>query len=187
MIPVTNLRAGVVYQDHGDILQILKYDHVKMGRGTANVVVKIKNLKTGAVLEKSFISGAKVQDAELSKKKAQFLYSDKKDCYFMDNKTFEQFTIPANQIEDESKFLKENEEVVILFYEDTPLLLDLPKNLDYKVIETDPGVRGDSVSNIWKRAVLENGLAVKVPLFVKAGDMVKVDTRTQEYVERVSK
>lgn len=185
MIPATNLRTGVSFEDNGQIYLVLSYEHIKMGRGSANIKVKVKNLRSGALTEKSFISGARVEEISLEKRKVQYLYFDKDSYHFMDSITFEQFSLGRQMLGDQAKFLKEGMEASILSYKEEPLAVDLPIKMEFKVAETGPGIRGDSVSNIYKDAVLENDLTVRVPLFIKAGDRVLVDTRTGEYVERV--
>ena len=185
MIPATNLRTGVSFEDNGQIYLVISYEHIKMGRGSANIKVKVKNLRSGATVEKSFISGARVEEINLEKRKAQFLYSDDDGCHFMDSITFEQFSLGRQMLGDQAKFLKEGMEVSILSYGEEPLVVDLPLKMEFKIAEAGAGVRGDTVSNVYKDAILENGLKVKVPLFIKEGDKVLVDTRSGEYVERV--
>lgn len=187
MIPVTNLRAGTCFTDGKDIFQVLSYEHQKLGRGTANIKLKTKNLKTGAITEKSFISGAKVEEAVLERREVQYLYKAPSSKFqFMDPKTFEQFELNGDKIESAS-FLKEGMMVEILFYKDEPLTIELPIKMEFIVAETGPSVRGNSATNIFKDAILENGLKIRVPLFVKVGDRVLVDTRTRQYQERVTK
>lgn len=184
MISVTELRTGVTFEDQGQIYEVLAYEHIKLGRGSANIKVKIRNLRSGSTTEKSFISGAKVEDITPEKRKAQYLYQDDEGYHFMDSASFEQFPLSQQKIGDGAKFLKEGMEVIILTYEGEPLSLDLPLKMDFKIIETGPDVRGDSVSNIYKEAILENGLKIKVPLFVKIGEVIRVSTRTAQYLER---
>lgn len=186
MISVTELRAGTTFSHQDQIYQVLSYEHIKMGRGSANVKVRAKNLRTGATVEKSFISGAEVEEINLTKKKVQFLYVEGQNFHFMDSQTFEQFELSANLLGPVAKFLKEGMEVTLLAYQEEPLALALPPKMKLKVKETGPGIRGDSATNIFKEAILENELKVKVPLFIKEGDTVVVDTRTGEYAERVS-
>lgn len=183
MIPVTNLRTGTVFKEGGQPVQVLSYEHQKLGRGSANIKVKIKNLKTKSVTEKTFISGAKVEEAEIEWKEAQYLYQVKS-FVFMDPKNFEQFELAEDKIGDEAGFLKEGMTVRISFYEGKPLSLELPLKMEFTVAETGPDIRGDSATNIWKTATLENGLEIKVPLFVKVGDRIEVDTRTKGYLGR---
>lgn len=186
MIPVTNLRTGACFTDGKDLFLVLTYEHVKMGRGTATIRVKVKNLKSGATTEKSFISGAKVEEASLSKKEMQYLYKAT-NFVFMDPQTFEQVELSAEKIEEAASYLQEGMMVKILFYQDEPLTLELPIKMEFDVAETEPGIRGNSATNIFKDAILSNGLKIKVPLFVKLGDRILVDTRTGEYEERVMK
>lgn len=186
---VTELRNGTVFKEAGVIFQVLSYDHVKMGRGSGNIKVKVKNLKTGAILEKSFITGARVDEANVEKKKAQFLYRDGSspagEFNFMDPVSFEQFPISSQAIGEQAKFLTDGMEVTLIVSEGEALGLELPVSLVYKITETGPGERGNTVSNVYKDATLENDLVVKVPMFMKTGEKVKVDTRTGQYVERV--
>jgi elongation factor P len=193
MISITELRAGKIFKENGQPYLVLKYEHTKMGRGTANIKIKIKNLKTGAVTEKSFISGARVEEVSTSKQKLQFLYctatssayQDQSNFYFMNQKTFEQVEIPASLLKEQKDFLKEEELVEVLFVEGEPVLVELAPKMKFKVKETGPGVKGDSATNIFKPAILENGLKIKIPLFVEAGEEIWVDTRSGEYVGRV--
>ncbi len=184
---VTDLRNGIFFEENGDIFRVMSYDHIKMGRGSGNIKVKVKNLKTGSITEKSFITGARVQDAILEKKRVQYLYKDAQNYYFMDTENFNQFGIAEKIIGDDGKFLREGLQIELFLFKDEPISIELPIWLEFKVAETDPGVRGDSVSNIYKSATMENDLKVSVPLFVKVGDYIKVDTRSGEYKERVTK
>lgn len=183
MISVTELRNGTVFEDSGQIFQVLSYEHIKMGRGSANIKVKVKNLKTGSTTEKSFISGAKVNNLQVIKKDLQFLYEDSSYCYFMDPVTFEQTSMPISSA-DGHEYLAEGENFNISFLRQEAFALNLPPKMEYKVIETVPGVKGNSATNVYKDAVLENGIKIKVPLFIKEGDRVKIDTRTAQYSEK---
>lgn len=185
MISVTHLRAGTVFEDNGEPYVVVKYEHVKMGRGTANIKIKAKHLKTGSVIEKSYISGARVQELQTTKRKLQYLYRDTDNFYFMNPKTFEQVSLSEKAVDDQAKFLVEGITVDTFFLEDTPLSVELPSKMDFKITETEPGVKGDSATNIYKSATLENGLQIKVPLFINSGERVWIDTRTGEYIERV--
>lgn len=186
MIPVTELRAGKCFKIDSVPFQVLEYKHTKIGRGTANIKLKIKNLKTGAVTEKTFISGAKVEPIETELKMLQYLYRDGNNFYFMDPRTFEQFRLSLKMLAGKEKFLKEEEEVKVLFWEQQPLAIELPTKMIFEVVQTSPGIKGNSVTASFKPATLDNGFVVRVPLFINAGDKVKIDTRTGEYVERVS-
>lgn len=187
MIPVTNLRPQVVFKENENIYQIFSYEHTKMGRGTATIKVKVRNLRTGARTEKTFISGAKVEEADIAKKKVQYLYKTAADFFFMDLSTFDQFAVSGKILGESARFLNEGTEVNLLFYGQEPLSLDLPIKMPFKVAYTEPGVKGNSAVNIHKEAILENGLKIKVPLFIKTGDTISTDTRTGEYVERITK
>lgn len=191
MISVTNLRAGACFSEGDNLFQVLNYEHTKLGRGTATIKVKIKNLKTGSVTEKVFISGAKVQEATLDKKETQYLYAVNSkqqtvnSYVFMDPVTFEQFELSEDKLGDQAVYLTEGMTIKVLFYNDEPLAIELPIKMEFKIAETEPGYRGNSATNIFKDAKLQNGLKIKVPLFVNIGDKVLVDTRTGEYESRV--
>jgi len=184
MIGVTELRAGTVFEDQGNIFVVLSYEHIKMGRGSATIRVKVKNIKTGNSLEKSFINGTKVNPIQVLKKDMQFLYKDTDSAYFMNLKTYEQITIPLKTIDPEYLYLKEGQEFNVSFIDDEPLSLNLPPKIDLEVAETGPSMKGNSATNIFKDAILENGIRTKVPLFINIGDKVKIDTRTGAYTEK---
>lgn len=181
----TELRNGTVFTDGGQLLQVITYEHNKMGRGSGNIKVKVRNLKTGSITEKTFITGARVEGASVEKKKAQFLYHDGESYNFMDPESYEQFAIPKSVMADEVKYLKDGLEVTLLVNEGEALALELPNSIVYEIKETGPEEKGNTVSNVYKEAVLDNDLIVKVPMFMSAGEKVKVDTRTGQYVERV--
>lgn len=183
MLSVTDLRAGTVYQEDGQVYQVLSYEHIKMGRGSANIKVKVKNVRSGSTVEKSFINGAVVQEASVDKKEMQYLYKDDTTGYFMDPSTYEQVSLPLKNLTG-FEFLKEGGMANIEFFEEEALGLVLPPKVTIQVTETAPGVRGDSASNVTKEAILENGMKVKVPLFINEGDMVVVDTRDGSYTKR---
>lgn len=182
---VTELRNGAVYREDNNLLQVLNYEHIKMGRGSGVVKVKVRNLRSGSITEKSFITGARVEEANVEKKPAQYLYKDGEAFYFMDPKSYEQFSIPSHVIGETAKYLKDGMEVSLLTSEGEALAIELSNSLVYTITETGPEEKGNTVSNVYKEAVLDNGLIVKVPMFMKIGDRVKVDTRTGAYVERV--
>ncbi|MDD2823360.1 MAG: elongation factor P [Candidatus Daviesbacteria bacterium] len=185
MINVNDLRNGVVYKEDNQLWQVVNYEHIKMGRGSGNIKVKIRNLKTGASSEKSFITGARVEEAGVEKKKAQFLYSDGEIYNFMDPESFEQFSVPKETVSEQAKFLKDGMDVILIVADETALGLEIPNTLIYEITDTGPGEKGNTVSNVYKDATLDNGLQVKVPMFMKVGDRVKVDTRNGQYIERV--
>lgn len=182
---VNELRNGAFIKEGKDIFSVVTYEHIKTGRGSGNVKLKVKNLRTGAVLEKSYITGANVEEANVEKKKAQFLYRDGETYAFMDPVSFEQFSVSGSVLGDQVKYLKDGLDVLLIVSEEEVLAMELPMSLTYTIEETGPEEKGNTVSNVFKEATLENGLAVKVPMFMHAGEKVKVDTRSGEYVERV--
>jgi elongation factor P len=183
MISVTELRAGTAYQEDGQFFTVLSYEHIKMGRGSANIKVKVKNLKTGSIVDKSYINGAKIQDIHVVKKDMQYLYKDEDAVYFMDQETFEQISIPL-KIVPEHIYLKEGETFTVSFLNNEPLTVLLPPKMTFKVTETAPGAKGNSATNVFKEAILENGLKTKVPLFINTGESIRVDTRSGAYSEK---
>lgn len=183
MINVTDLRAGTIFEDKGEIFKVLSYEHIKVGRGSASVRIKVQNLKSGSITDKSFISNAKVPSARVEKLDYQYLYKDSDSAYFMNPQTFEQITIPLKALADHI-FLKEGQNFSLNFLNGEPLSLNLPPKMEFTVSDTGPSLRGNSATNIYKDAVLENGLKVRVPLFIKTGDRVRVDTKTSQYSER---
>lgn len=185
MLNVTELRPGTVYKESNDLLQVITYEHIKMGRGSGNIKVKVKNLKTGSVTEKSFITGARVEEALVEKRKVQYLYTADSEYFFMDPQSFEQFPLAEEVVLDEAKYFKDGLEASLIAVDDKPIALELPNSLIYQVSQTGPEEKGNSVSNVYKEAILDNGLTVKVPMFIKAGNKVKVDTRSGQYLERV--
>jgi len=183
MISVTDLRAGTTYEENGQLLQVLSYEHIKMGRGSANIKVKVKNLKSGATVEKSYINGAKIQDVQVAKRDLQYLYKDSDNAYFMNPQTYEQVNITLTVIP-EHEYLKEGESFTISFLGDAALSVMLPPKMTFTVTETGPAIKGNSATNVFKDAILENGMKTTVPLFIKEGDKIRVDTRTGTYTEK---
>ena len=184
MVNVTDLKGGTAFLHYGKPFTVIKYNLIKMGRGSATVRVTARNLSTGGMEEISYQSNASVEEAETSKRKLQYLYKDATTAYFMDPITFEQIEIPLTILGTSVAYIKEGSEATVLFWGETALSVDLPPKVVLAVTECDPGVKGNSASNIFKSAVLENGLSVKVPLFIKVGEKVRVDTRSGEYIER---
>src|SRR3989344_6525101 len=182
MIGVTELRSGTIFEEDGNLLQVLSYEHIKMGRGSANIKVKVRNVRSGSTTEKSFTNGARVNDVRIQKRDMQFLYKDDTFLYFMDPQSYEQIQVPLAKFPDRD-YLKESETFSLSFLEDEPLSLSLSPKMEFKVSETGPSLRGNSTSNIYKDAVLENGLKTRVPLFIKVGDAVRIDTRDGSYSE----
>ncbi len=169
---------------NGTVYQVIKYSHNKIGRGSANVRIEMRNLRTGNVEERTYMSGAKVDPAPTIKRPMQYLYSDENSAVFMNPTTFEQAEISKSIVGNELKFLQEGKAVDILFWGEQALSILLSPKLRFKVTQADPGAKGNSATNVWKIIVLENGMQVKAPLFIKPGDSIVVDTRTGQYVER---
>lgn len=189
---VTDLKNGTFFMESGNTFQVLIYEHNKTGRGSGNIKLKVRNLKTGTLTEKTFITGAKVEEANVEKKKAQYLYKDGNTLNFMDPVSFEQFSLDQAVVGEAAKFLKDGMDLVLITSApiqsgsgDEALAMELPLSLVYTISETGPGERGNSVSNVFKEATLDNGLVIRVPMFIGVGEKVKVDTRTGQYVERV--
>jgi len=184
MISTNDFKTGLTIELNGEPCQVIEFQHVKPGKGAAFVRAKIKNLKTGSVTEQTFRAGEKVPKAVLERRQMQYLYNDGENYVFMDNETFEQVYVTPEQLDGGEKFLKENMDCVIAFYEGKILGVDLPNTVELKVVETEPGVKGDTATGATKSATLETGLVVQVPLFVNTGDVLKIDTRTGDYIER---
>lgn len=185
MLNATDLKNGAVFTEDNNIYQVLSYEHIKMGRGSGTIKVKVRNLRSNSITEKSFITGARVDEANVEKKKAQFLYRDGENYNFMDPISFEQFPLPASILGEDSIYLKEGLDVTLIVTGDEALAMELPNSVVYSIKDTGPEEKGNTVSNVYKEAVLDNDLIVKVPMFMKIGDRVKIDTRTGQYVERV--
>jgi elongation factor P len=169
----------------GELYTVVESQHVKIGRGSAYVRAKIRNVRTGAIVERKFNAGERVPRAYLETKEMQYLYHDGDSYHFMDNETYEQITLPAEVVGEGSRFLKDGMTVQVVFHEGRPLEVELPNSVELTVVETSPGVRGDTVQGGSKPAKLETGAVVQVPLFVGQGERVRVDTRTGHYLERV--
>jgi elongation factor P len=177
------LKTGTIFKEDNSPYLVMKYEHIKSARGGANVKVKARNLLTGQVLEKSYLASAKVDDADVMRKNAQYLYKEK-DYVFMDPDTYEQISIAEDIIGEPAKFLIEGISVQVLYFEDRPVSVDLPITMVFEITYTEPGFRGNTVSTVYKDATLANGAVVKVPTFAKIGDKIKVDTRSGEYVSK---
>ena len=185
MIATSDFRKGLKLEYKGDPYEIVDFQHVKMGRGGAVVKTKMKNIRTGSVIEETIRSGEKFPTPELEDRKMQYLYLQDEHYYFMDQETFEQVPLTAAQLGNAKLFLKENIEVKILKYKGEPLDVELPTFIELVVVKTDPGYKGDTASGGGKPATVETGAVVRVPFHINEGDTIKVDTRTSEYIERV--
>lgn len=186
MISAGEFRNGVTIEYEGDIYVILEFQHVKPGKGAAFVRTKIKNLVTGSVVEKTFRPTEKMSRAQIDRKEMQYLYTDGELYHFMDNETFEQTAVNASEVGDALKFVKENEMVKILSHNGNIFGIEPPLFVELEITETEPGFKGDTATGATKPAVVETGAQINVPLFINQGEIVKVDTRTGEYLGRVN-
>ncbi|GAB4543422.1 MAG: elongation factor P [Thermodesulfovibrionia bacterium] len=185
MVSTSEFKKGMKIEFRGAPCEIIDFQHVKMGRGGAIVRTRLKNLKTGGIVDETFKSGEKFETPELEERSMQYLYKEGSTYYFMDTEDYEQIPVEMEQLGDAKKFLKEDMVVSVLFYKGRPLTVELPIFVELTITRTEPGVRGDTASGGSKPATLETGAVVKVPLHLNEGDVIKVDTRTSEYIEKV--
>ncbi len=186
MINTGDLKRGITIQLDNALWTILEYQHIKMGRGSAQVRIKMRNVRTGATIERTFQAGERFQRAILERRTVQYLYESEGLYHFMDNETYEQTALNADQIGDAANYLKDGMNVELLTFDDSPLGIELPLNVELRVTYTEPGFKGDTATGGTKPATLETGAVVQVTLFVKTDDVIRVDTRTNSYLERVS-
>lgn len=184
MISSNDFRPGVTIEYDGGIWRVIEFLHVKPGKGAAFVRTKLKNVKTGAVKEMTFRAGEKVPRARIENREMQYLYTDGEMYTFMDTESYEQINIPASQLDYEIQFLKENMNCYVIIYEGAAIGVEIPNTVELEVVETDPGIRGDTATGGSKPAKLETGYVVQVPLFINVGDKLIIDTRSGEYVSR---
>jgi elongation factor P len=185
MISTGELRKGVVIDLDGDLWQILDYHHIKMGRGSAQVRIKLRNVRKGSTVERSFQAGDRWPRVQLDRRPVQFLYRDGDDFHFMETESYEQFHLTADQLEDAALYLKDGMTLDRTSYQGETIGVELPVTVDLVVADTEPGFAGDTQTGARKPATTETGLVVQVPIFVGAGDTIRVDTRTGEYQTRV--
>jgi elongation factor P len=185
MIDVNELRKGVTFTMDGELYRVIQYQHYKPGRGNAVIRTKLRNLRTGGTLDKTFTSGDRVQDFRLEHQTVQYLYNDGDFYYFMDTDTFEQFPLSDALLEEAKPFLIENMELELSSYEGERLDVELPIAVDLKVIEAPPGFAGDTATGATKEVTLETGYKLFVPLFIEEGDVLRIDTRDGRYITRV--
>ncbi|MDQ7037651.1 MAG: elongation factor P [Aquificota bacterium] len=184
-IDINRIARDMFIEHKGEPYRVLDYDHVKPGKGQAFVRVKAKNMITGNVIEITYKASDLIDLADFDQVFAEYSYSDGDSYYFMNSQTYEMVAIPKEKIEEEAKFLKEGTQVVVFYYKGQPVGIELPKHVELKVVETEPAFKGDTATGGTKPARLETGAVVQVPFFVNEGDVIKVDTRTGSYVERV--
>ncbi len=184
MITAGDFRKGMTFEMDEQPYVVLDFQHVKPGKGSAFVRTKYKNIYTGAIREDAFNPDDKFQKAHIETKKMQYLYNDGELYYFMDPETYDQLPLNRDQVEEAMKYLRENDEATIKFYKEEAFLVEAPNFVDLKVIETEPGVKGDTATNVTKAATVETGAVVQVPIFINEGEIVQIDTRTGDYLGR---
>jgi len=185
MISTNDFKTGLTIELDGDAVTVVDFQHVKPGKGSAFVRAKLKNVRTGAVVERTFNAGEKVPRAHVDRREMQYLYNDGESYNFMNNETYEQLSMSREQLGDAIKYLKENTNVYVLMYQGNIIGVDLPNFVELRVVETAPGIKGDTASGGSKPATVETGAVVQVPFFVEVGDVLQVDTRTGAYLKRV--
>ncbi|MGB3716612.1 MAG: elongation factor P [Candidatus Promineifilaceae bacterium] len=185
MIDVNQLRKGISFLQDGEILKVTEYSHHKPGRGKATIRVHVRNMRTGANLQLTFNSGDRVEDVRLDKRTVQYLYDDGQFYVFMDNETYEQPHLAHAVIGDDAHWLKENQELELLFYEGEVIDYNLPLNVELEVVDAEYAVAGDTATGATKEVITETGVKVRTPLFIEVGNVIRVDTRSGEYVTRV--
>ena len=185
MMSTSDLRKGAAIELDGELWQILDYHHIKMGRGSAQVRITLRNIKRGGTVDRSFQAGTKWPRASMEKRPVQFLYRDDDDCHFMDTDTYDQFVLTAAQLGDTAPYLKDGMMLDRTSYQGETIGIELPITVDLQIVASEPGFAGDTQSGAKKPATLETGLVVQVPLFINEGDTIRVDTRTGEYQTRV--
>ncbi|MGM0651698.1 MAG: elongation factor P [Bacillota bacterium] len=184
MISTNEFKTGITIEMNGEIYSVLEFQHVKPGKGAAFVRSKLKNLRSGSTVDHTFRAGEKVARAHLERKEMEYLYRDEDTFYMMDSETYEQLPLPVETIGEESKYLKENDRLVVVMLGDEVVGVETPINVILEVVDTEPGIKGDTTSGATKPATLETGLVVQVPLFINSGDKIKIDTRNGSYLER---
>lgn len=186
MASTSDFRNGLILKVKNDLWSIVEFQHVKPGKGGAFVRTKLKRLRTGQVVEETFRAGERFEDVRAERRPYQYLYSSGDQHHFMSLETYEQVALDASILGEALHFLRENGSVDVLLVDDAPMSVDLPNHVELRVMSTEPGIRGDTASGAQKPATLETGLVVQVPLFVEAGEVLRIDTRTGRYLERVS-
>lgn len=186
MLNMNDIKLGKVVTMDGAPFQVINTDHLQMGRGSAVLRTKLRNLIDGAVREHTFKSGDKIEEADLSRGRANFLYREGEQFHFMNNENYEQFVFDQSQVGDLFNYVKEGDDVDVMYFNGNPVTVSLPTKVDLKVVEAPPGVKGDTAGNATKRVTLETGYELPVPLFIKQGEMIRVNTETGAYVERAS-
>lgn len=185
LISINEIKSGLTVLIDGSVYQVVEFQHVKPGKGAAFVRTKLRNLKNGSIQEKTFRGGEKIEEAFVQERRLQYLYSTGREFYFMDQDNFDEIALSESMLGEKTKFLKDNLEVTAYFYKNEVLNLSLPNFIEFKIIHTEPGIKGDTAKSGTKPAKIATGAIVQVPLFINIGDTIKIDTRSQKYVERL--
>lgn len=185
MLNSNDLKVGVVFKEDGNSYLVLKYDHIKKGRGQATIKVKVKNLETGAITLLSYSNEERVELADLARKSVQFLYKDDTNSYFMDNEDYSQFSLTNETLGDDMLFVIEGQKVIATLLEGIPVYIEIPKTVELTIVDTTDAVAGNTATGATKDAILETGLKIQVPLFIENGEKIKINTETRTYVSRV--
>lgn len=186
MLNFNEIKTGRVIKINSEPYIIIKTDHHKMGRGGAVLKIKCRNLINGNILERTYQGAEKAEEAETETKKANFMYKDKDEAYFMDNNSYEQFNLHLEELGEQVQFLKDGTDVDVLYFEGRPVSISLPIKMEFKVVSAPPGVKGNSAGNVNKQVEIETGAKINVPMFINEGDIIKINTDTGEYVERAN-
>ncbi len=184
MVSAGDFRNGITFEEDGNVMQVIEFQHVKPGKGAAFVRTKVRNVITGSVVEKTYNPSDKFPPAYVERKEMQFLYEEGDLCYFMDLETYDQIPVNARKLSSAFKFVKENDTVKIVSYKGEVFDVEPPNFVELKITQTDPGFKGNTATNTLKPAIVETGAEIRVPLFIEEGEVVRVDTRTGEYMER---
>ncbi len=184
MISTNEFRTGLTIELEGDVFQVIEFQHVKPGKGAAFVRSKLRNIRTGSVVEKTFNAGEKIPKARIERREVQYLYNDGKEYHFMDMESYDQMTMSSEQLGDAVKYLKENMSIHVLTFQAKSIGVEMPNFVELEVVDTAPGIKGDTASGGSKPATLETGAVVQVPFFINVGDRLQIDTRTGNYIKR---
>jgi len=184
MISTNDFKTGLTVEIDGDVFQVVDFQHVKPGKGAAFVRAKIRNVRTGAVVERTFNAGEKLPRARIDRREFQYLYNDGNVYNFMDMESYDQTSLTSEQLSDAIKYLKENMVISVLMFQEKPIGVELPNYVELEVVETSPGIKGDTASGGSKPATLETGYVVHVPFFINIGDVLQIDTRSGQYIKR---
>lgn len=186
MVSTSDIKRGMTVDLDGQLLKILEFEHQKIGRGSAQVKISFRNLRTGSTTTRTFQAGAKFDDVRLERQAVQYLYREGDTFHFMNTETYEQLEISAETLGDVPNYIHESDTVEILTYNEEPIDIDIPPSVVLEITHTEPGVRGDTATNVTKPATTDTGMTINVPIFVNTGDKIRVDTRTGKYVERAN-